>query len=237
MNKIYLMKSSTISAAILLASVFCEVHAQNEWVVRFNDGSEKAFDIENIKEMYPRNKTAETNPKVRIAIYETIPSYSVRNVMFYDAAANITPNATLFATTDNGSLSIDFGQMNYTGAEIAEKTGTEFLGRTLNAASFAGNAEEDYYTMCFPNEEEGADFTIRIDYTLEATDGSGEFINMKDATAQIPAQYTKWEPNHAYTYIFKMYETTSNYTRSLDEYYHIRLDSVVVESLGSTTTR
>ena len=237
MNKIYLMKRSTISAAILLASVFSEVHAQSEWVVRFNDGSEKAFDIESIKEMYPRNKTAEMNPKVRIAIFETISGYSVRNVMFYDAAANNTPNATLFATTDNGSFSIDFGQMNYTAAEYYEMAGTEFLGRTTDAASFAGNAEEDYYTMCFPNEEEGADFTIRIDYTLEATDGSGEFINMKDATAQIPAQYTKWEPNHAYTYIFKMYETTSNYTRSLDEYYHIRLDSVVVESLGSTTTR
>ena len=231
------MKRSTISAAILLASVFCEVHAQSEWVVRFNDGSEKAFDIESIKEMYPREKTAETNPKVRIAIYETIPGYSVRNVMFYDAAANITPNATLFATTDNGTLSIDFGHLNYTGAEIAEKTGTEFLGRTLNAASFAGNAEEDYYTMCFSNEEEGTDFTIRIDYTLESIDGSGEYINMKNAMAQIPAQYTKWEPNHAYTYIFKMYEITSSYTRSLDEYYHIKLDSVVVESLGSTTTR
>ena len=157
--------------------------------------------------------------------------------MFYDAAANITPNATLFATTDNGSLSIDFGQMNYTGAEIAEKTGTEFLGRTLNAASFAGNAENDFYTTCLPNAEEGADFTIRLDFTLEATDGSGEIINMKDATAQVPAKYTKWEPNHAYTYIFKMYDIVTSYTGGLSEFYQIRLDSVVVESLGSTTTR
>ncbi len=237
MNKTHLMKRSTISFVILLSSFFLKVHAQSEWVIRFNDGSEKAFDIESIKEMYPRNKTAETNPKVRIAIYETIPGYSVRDVMFYDAAENNTPNVTLFATTDDGTLSIDFGHLNYTGAEYYEMAGTEFLGRTFDAASFAGNAENDFYTTCLPNAEEGADFTIRLDFTLEATDGSGEIINMKDATAQVPAKYTKWEPNHVYTYIFKIYETTSSYTGGLDEFYHIKLDAVVVESLGSTTTR
>ena len=212
-------------------------YGQSEWVIRFNDGSEKAFDINKISEMFPREKTAKANPKVRIAIYEVIPSYSVRDVMFHDAAANITPNATLFATIDNDTLSIDFGRLNYTGAEITEKTGTEFLGRTLNAASFAGNAEEDYYTMCFSNEEEGTDFTICIDYTLESIDGSGEYINMKNAMAQIPAEYTKWEPDHAYTYIFKMYDNIPSYTGCLDDFYQIKLDAVVVESLGGTTTR
>ena len=76
MNKIYLMKRSTISAAILLASVFCEVHAQSEWVVRFNDGSEKAFDIENIKEMFPREGTP-INPtdsnKIVFTVHDDTP--------------------------------------------------------------------------------------------------------------------------------------------------------------------
>jgi hypothetical protein len=227
MNKIYLMKRSTISAAILLAIVFCEVHAQSEWVVRFNDGSEKAFDIESIKEMYPRNKTAEMNPKVRIAIFETISGYSVRNVMFYDAAANITPNATLFTTTGNNTQTFDFGCLNYTGAEDHEKTGTEFLGRTSVTASFAGNAEDNYYTACLPNEENEAVFNLRVTFSLEATDGSGEIINTPDATAQIPATYTQWKRGNAYTYIFKITET---YLFMLSEsMIVITLDSVIVE--------
>jgi len=112
---------------------------------------------------------------------------------------------------------------------------TEFLGRTLSAASFAGNAEDNYYTVCLPNEENEADYTLSVNFTLEATDGSGEIINITDAKAQIPAENTKWKSGYAYTYIFKI---TDVYLYMLTEgMIVITLDSVVIESTDSSTTR
>ena len=225
MNK---KKFFMLLAAVLLG--IASAYAQSKWVIRFNDGSEKAFNINDIREMFPRENAPETNPKVRIAIYETVPSYSVRDVMFNSSTTDATSHAILF----NDSQTIDFGPLNYTDAEHYERMGTKFLGRTSNKASFAGNAEDNYYTICLSNENE-KDFTISVNFTLEATDGSGEIINITDAKAHIPAENTKWKSGYAYTYIFKI---TDVYSYMLTEgMIVITLDSVIIESTDSSTTR
>ena len=114
------------------------------------------------------------------------------------------------------STIIDWGGMNYTIAEQGEKTpGKVFLGRTSNTASFAGNADDNYYVVYLPNES-GTNLNLRVNYTLESIDGGGEVIEVKGATAQVPSIYTQWKPGFAYTYIFKISDKTNGYTGVYD---------------------
>ena len=202
-------------------------------------------------------KFRQLGTKVRIAIYETVPGYSVKNVQFYTAAdvalADATKNnAHLFTTTagniyrggtytvkfptvdsptnaDNNQAHITFsgtgytqetkvnwGGMNYTGREEAEKlTTNSYLGRSSNTASFAGTAANNYYDFFLPNEA-GTNLNLRVNYTLESIDGSGEEIDVKGATAQVPSIYTTWKPGFAYTYLFKISDKTNGHTGIYD---------------------
>lgn len=159
------------------------------------------------------------NPKVRVAIYETIPGYSVKNVRFYTSTTTNTTqdNFTMFAITSNNyqSTIFNFGPLNYTIAEDGEKFGTEFLGRTSATASFAGDAATNYYVIYLPNEG-GTNLNLRVDYTLESIDGSGEEIFVKNSKAQVPSIYTTWKPGFAYTYLFKISDKTNGRTGVYD---------------------
>ena len=210
--------------------------------------------------------------KVRVALYETVPGYSVKDVKFYtnasaDLGAATETKATLFTTgTDakdnfytSGTYTVwfptigvanttnsdynkahvafdaetkgitkEFSTLNYTTKEFREKTGTEFLGRTSAEASFAGD-----YQIAMPNEE-GTVLELRIDYTLESVDGSGEEIKVYGATAFVPAIYAAWKSNYAYTYIFKISDNTNGWTSTLNTdpagLYPITFDAVVMET-------
>ena len=114
------------------------------------------------------------------------------------------------------TTTVDLGTMNYTIAEEGEKTaGKVFLGRTSNTASFAGDAANNFYAIYLPNET-GANLNLRVDFTLESTDGSGEIIEVKNAKAQIPSIYTQWKPGFAYTYLFKISDKTNGRTGVYD---------------------
>ena len=105
-----------------------------------------------------------------------------------------------------------FGNLDYTIAEDGEKTpGKVFLGRSSNTASMAGEAEGNYYTQYLPNES-GTNLNLRVDYTLESIDGSGETILVRGATAQVPSIYTQWKSGFAYTYLFKISDKTNGHT-------------------------
>ena len=117
-----------------------------------------------------------------------------------------------FEGTGSQSTIVEFGALNYTIAEDGEKTaGSVFLGRASNTASYAGEAEGNYYTQYLPNEG-GTNLNLRVNYTLESTDGSGEEIVVKGATAQVPSIYTQWKAGYAYTYLFKISDKTNGYT-------------------------
>lgn len=132
---------------------------------------------------------------------------------------------------------VSFGAL----ADFADKENKEndgnYLGRASNAATYAGglvSGAGKYYTI-LPYET-GANLTLRIKYTLVSTDGSGETINVDNATAVIPAELAKWKPNFAYTYIFKLSDMT-NGTTGVDGDGNpvygltpITLDAVVVDS-------
>lgn len=125
------------------------------------------------------------------------------------------------------TTTVDWGGLNYTIAEEGEKIGTEFLGRTSNTASFAGDAATNYYVTYLPNET-GANLNLRVDFTLEAIDGGGEEIFVKNARAQVPSIYTTWKPGFAYTYLFKISDKTNGRTGVYDPLYAD--DNVTVNS-------
>ncbi len=222
--------------------------------------------------------------KVRVALYETVPGYSVKDVKFYtDATTKLSTgatetNATLFTTgtadKDNfytaGTYTVSFptvgtgnkaksdynkahvtlaatgkgttkafAGLNYTSAQYKEKSsGDIWLGRSSAAASYAGASASNYYQIAMPNED-GTVLELRIDYTLESIDGSGETITIHGATAYVPAIYAAWKPNYAYTYIFKISDNTNGWTSTAGDaatgtdpagLYPITFDAVVVDS-------
>lgn len=222
--------------------------------------------------------------KVRIALYETVPGYSVKDVKFYtvdgtntDLGTATTTTATLISADASGIPTkgkIDvyfpnvgndnqsktdydkaaanvtvatgtgsavkaptFGTLaNYAGKESYEGDAS-YLGRTLPAATFAGSADAGYYQTVFPVSSSSA-LTLRVDYTLVSTDGSGETINVYGAKAVVPATYTKWLPNYAYTYIFKISDNSNGWTSTATTdpagLFPITFDAVVAEAADAT---
>ncbi len=246
-------------------------------------------DIVNVKKANYGNEVVlrfkSLGAKVRLALYEKVPGYSVSDVKFYqvDAAeapadlktATKTTESYLISTAsipmsgtikvlyphigssnsseaDYNKASTDvtpgvttdtkhgFGELtaNYTIAENAEAAGAYYLGRDIKNATYAGSKAAEYYTTVFPVSSSNA-LTLRVDYKLTATDGSGETIQVYGARASVPAKYTTWLPNYAYTYIFKISDatngwTTTDATTENQGLYPITFDAVVAEATDAT---
>jgi len=253
----------------------------SDMVTVYKDGSDPKYAYGQVVPLVFRSLAC----KARVALYETIPGYSVKDVKFYtDNTTSIatgakSADASLFTTgttvndkfytsgscevsfpntgktklgegnTDynkahvaftntTGGTTASFGTLNYGGPEADEKTGTKFLGRTSSTATYAGTASP-YYQIMMPNEV-GTVLELRIDYTLEAIDGTGEEITVYGAKAFVPAIYATWKPYYAYTYIFKISDKTKGWTSQVDTdpegLYPITFDAVVVDSEEATQT-
>lgn len=228
--------------------------------------------------------------KVRVALYETVPGYSVKDVKFYTSDANPTAptdlgsgtseDATLFTmgsdvlpqsgevtvfyphigtthrnspqTTDYNKASVTVGEVTggatsttkgfgtltaqYGAAESHEATGNIYLGRSLTDATYAGSSADKFYTAVIPNTN-GKALTLRLDYTLVSTDGSGEEIKVYGAKAVVPATYTVWQPNYAYTYVFKISDNSNGWTSTLSSdpkgLFPITFDAVVTNFIDA----
>lgn len=106
----------------------------------------------------------------------------------------------------------EFGTVKYNNQkedQISE--GTTYLSQNAATPSYCGDAKE-YYQTVLPAEGNSQPANLRIDYKLTATDGTGEVINVKGATATVPAKYTEWKSGYAYTYIFKISQNTNGST-------------------------
>lgn len=136
-------------------------------------------------------------------------------------------------TKDEGAAALtqkDFGALGYIAKEGNETGGNIYLGRSSNNASYAGSG----YTTVLPNTATGDVLELRVDYTLESIDGSGEEIKIHGAKAFVPATYTVWKPNYAYTYIFKISDNTNGWTSITDTdpagLYPITFDAIVLDA-------
>lgn len=117
--------------------------------------------------------------------------------------------------------SIALGKVNYATNDV--------LATSAKTASMAGTSSDSYYTPVLPVAK-ATPLTIRMNYTLTSEDGSGEKIKVYGAKAVIPAAYTAWQPNHAYTYIFKISDNTNGTTSTTatkEGLFPITFDAVV----------
>lgn len=102
-----------------------------------------------------------------------------------------------------------FGAVNYNNqAEGTIPAGKTYLSQNAADPSYCG----DGYQNVLPSEGKPSAITLRIDYKLTSVDGSKETINVKGATATVPAEYTEWKSGYAYTYIFKISQDTNGST-------------------------
>lgn len=146
-------------------------------------------------------------------------------------------NVAQVAFTKDGEAALttqkDFGALDYKAKEGNETGGNIYLGRSSNNASYAGSD----YTTVLPNTATGDVLELRVDYTLVSIDGSGEEIKIHGAKAFVPATYTVWKPNYAYTYIFKISDNTNGWTSTTDTdsagLYPITFDAIVADALDA----
>lgn len=111
---------------------------------------------------------------------------------------------------ENGVLNFKkFGAVNYKNqAEGTIPAGKTYLSQNAADPSYCGAG----YQNVLPSEGKASAITLRIDYKLTSVDGSNETINVKGATATVPAEYTEWKSGYAYTYIFKISQDTNGST-------------------------
>lgn len=202
--------------------------------------------------------------KVRMGIYETVPGYAIKNVVFY--SDNNTPlsgdnnKPTLYAKNKTiasgaGTMTVTFGNntesaTDYNQAKVSwQGTGDNATYINLPAIAKASSKEgyekleaSNYITRTSTDARTNVNYetvlsgttvgelTLKVDYTLESIDGSGEEIKVTGATATVPAAYTNWQPNYAYTYIFKISDKTNGGTGTGDDpkgLYPITFDAIV----------
>ena len=99
---------------------------------------------------------------------------------------------------------------NQTEGSISE--GSTYLSQNAATPSYCGAKDKKYYQNVLPSEGKPSAITLRIDYKLTSVDGTNETINVKGATATVPAEYTEWKSGYAYTYIFKISQDTNGST-------------------------
>ncbi len=203
--------------------------------------------------------------KLRIGIYETIPGYSVKDIMFYADDVTTTTLATeaclfatseVFPTTGEGIVNVYFPDAGYHAKTEFVSSNPDANSRTLKFSQMVLGAEKESYenaegpfigrtsaTATYTNVDKSAAFknvcaigsghalSIKVDYTLVPTDGQeGGAITIKGTMATVPAIYTDWQPNYAYTYIFKISDDSG------DGLYPITFDAAEIVDGGPHET-
>ena len=193
------------------------------------------YSVKNVQ-FYP----SAAGTAVLYAASATLPSSGECTVYFPTVGSANVDNADYnkahisFAAAGTKAANQTYGTLSYGAKELHEKTGTEFLTRSSAQPTWAVETGKTAgaYSIVLPNEA-GSVLTLKVDYTLESTDGSGEEITVHGATALVPAQYTQWKSNYAYTYVFKISDNTNgktDVTNGPEGLYPITFDAVVVES-------
>lgn len=172
----------------------------------------------------------------------TFPTVGETN--YTNAATDYNKAHVSYALASGGTSTADvtIGALNYQTAPELGEANAKYLGRSSATATYAlpagstapttEGANAAYYEVILPYEA-GAQLNLKVDYTLTSTDGSGETIKVSGATAVVPQVYTRWMPNYAYTYIFKISQNTNGLTdpsQTAAGLYPITFDAVVTET-------
>lgn len=155
-----------------------------------------------------------TNGEIKVT-YPKVGSENASDAAYNKAFVSVVKG------TDEETTTLDLGNVNYNNG---------VLNDNAKEANMAGDNKKNYFTSVLPAE--GHALTLRLNYTLTSTDGSNEKIKVYGATAVVPASYTAWQPNHAYTYIFKISDNTNGTTSTTTDkegLFPITFDAVVTD--------
>ena len=170
--------------------------------------------------------------KVRVAMYETVPGYSVTinkfsvdndganptfGEMTDDVTTNFAANLQNCAEGTAGTMTVKYiadegatknhPTVSFDGTKAKVLAlGTNLAASkelTTSASDATFDKNDKSYTSVFPNETNAQNLKLKVSYTLTAP-VTGETIVVSDKTAEVPAQYLQWKPGYAYTYIFKI---------------------------------
>ncbi len=192
--------------------------------------------------------------KVRVGMYETVPGYSLTIDAFRTVDETMpsfgdmtTENTGQFAANlshntpyKEGTMTVTYTDRHATEENIpvvvfgGTKDNVLTLGDNLrqgtvlgdNAADVVYDKSDDGYTAIYPMEYNAHSLKVKMDFTLKSK--VGETIEVRNATAEVPAAYLKWKPGCAYTYIFKISDQTNATVGSLTGLYPITFDCVAV---------
>ena len=185
----------------------------------YNNGTENKKELTGKEEavLFTTNgNTLSTSGTINV----TYPK--VGNAQKSDAAYNKAFVSVVTGADEQTTTELGLGNVNYNDKHV--------LNDNAQNANMAGIEGDKYFTSVLPAA--GQALTLRLNYTLTSTDGSGETINVYGATAVVPASYTAWQPNHAYTYIFKISDNTNGTTSTTTDkegLFPITFDAVVTD--------
>lgn len=195
--------------------------------------------------------------KVRVAVFETIPGYSVKvDKFYYTNEGTETADGIKFAAdVTNTKLDLNEAGVDYqvtfnADGQAVLQPNTDGEGSTKSYITLGKNIQaqdklgEDAlhatydnaggaYTWFIAQPNNTSNLKLKVDYTLTSDDNSGEEIKVTGATAVIPADLLKWKNNYAYTYIFKITDQTNGGTGGTTDpkgLYPITFDAAVIET-------
>ena len=142
---------------------------------------------------------------------------------YFSGATNGTATVTYDWTTTPASITSTTYASGLTSKESwyggALTSGVPAITSTENTIANLYGTDNDmasatgYFTVLpMASNATAQPIIIKCDYTLTSLSSNGETINVKGATAAIPAAFCKWNPNTSYTYLFKISDNTNGYT-------------------------
>lgn len=148
-----------------------------------------------------------------------------------EAEANWDKDGNSENTSYSSSITFDKFELNVT-KEDHETSNTDeyYIGRTPEFATTTG--EKDVTASAITGG-----LNMKVDYTLIATDGSGETITVTGASVKVKEQYTTWKPNYIYKYIFKITADTNGSTGGVNGTTGLKpivFDAIVTENAEGT---
>lgn len=219
---------------------------------KVNIGLYEVIEGYSVKDVKFYRSADDSNPKETPTLFAsspTIPTGTEKEIIkvSYDdnkkvktewqaATSTVSPARPLVTRGDaasaatNKSTTITFDNLSKVGAEGLEGGSTDYLGRDKTNGSISKPTNSKAILPCGNVGE----LTLKVDYTLVSTDGSGETIKVTGATAKVANTYTNWTANKSFTYIFKISKDTNGSTGGDSTgLYPIEFDSVIAEE-GTT---
>lgn len=170
------------------------------------------YDVKEIKFYISDGDDADTDPDMTTdhafgAICPNVKTDAVAGtitVVYYtntDGTLENQPKVTFSGTSSATDLILgnNFNNLS-TGAPLAK-----------TSAEPTWDKSDKSFTEVLPQIANDQNLKLTVDYTLWNS-VSGETIEVKGATAVIPAQYLQWKPNYKYTYLFKISDKTNGWT-------------------------